>query len=220
MDRRQVLLGGLVVGALVTGDVSLTPEPSASRSPKGSPDRAADDRRRRRFANVTLTTHEGKKVRFYDDLIKDRTVLINFMYTNCVAEVLCPLMTSNLVRVQQELGARVGRDVFMYSITLDPEHDTPRVLASYAQAFSVKPGWSFLTGSKDDVEILRRNLGFSTADPILDKDRTQHVGMVKYGIERLERWAGCPALSTPTTIVRNVYSLERQLDWGKPTARS
>jgi protein SCO1/2 len=71
-----------------------------------------------------LTTHEGKKVKFYDDLIKDKIVIINFMYVKC--EGTCPGTTANLVKVQKLLGDRVGKDIFMYSITLKPEEDTPR----------------------------------------------------------------------------------------------
>src|SRR5882724_7870803 len=77
----------------------------------------------RYFPNVELTTHEGKKVRFYDDLIKDKIVVINFMYAQC--EGICPGITANLVKVQKILEDRVGRDIFMYSITLKPEEDSP-----------------------------------------------------------------------------------------------
>ena len=70
------------------------------------------------FPNVPLTNHEGKQVRFFDDLIKDKVVVINFIYTTCPDS--CPLETARLVEVQRILGDRVGRDVFMYSITIDP----------------------------------------------------------------------------------------------------
>src|SRR2546426_8676669 len=80
--------------------------------PASFADMPAAERRRRRFLNVALTTHEGKTVRFYDDLVKDKTVLLNFFYTNCVNEAICPLSTANLVRVQKLLASRMGRDVF------------------------------------------------------------------------------------------------------------
>ena len=171
-------------------------------------DESAAERRRRRFLNVALTTHEGKTVRFYDDLIKDKTVLLNFSYTNCVSEAVCPLSTANLVKVQTLLASRIGRDIFMYSITLDPEHDTPKVLAKYARAFGVKPGWLFLTGSAADIEALRRSLGYASPDPVEDKDRSQHIGMVRLGIEPLERWAACASLARPEWIVQSLIRLE------------
>jgi protein SCO1/2 len=112
--------------------------------------------------------------------------------------------------VQEILGPRVGRDIFMYSISLDPEHDTPRVLKRYARQFGAKPGWLFLTGTPDAVEALRRRLGFVDSDPVVDKDRSQHIGMVKYGIEPLERWAACPVFVKPETMARALLRIERK----------
>jgi protein SCO1/2 len=158
------------------------------------------------FPNVALRTHEDKSVLFYDDLIAGKFVLINFMYTGCGD--ICPGMTANLVEVQRRLGERVGRDIFMYSITLQPELDTPEILKGYAETFDVQPGWLFLTGERTDIETLRRKLGFIDPDPVVDGDLKQHIGVVKFGIERLDRWAGCPALTTPEQIVRSILSME------------
>ena len=96
----------------------------------------------------------------------------------------------------------------MYSISLEPEHDTPERLKSYTQVFKTGPGWRFLTGRKDDIEQIRRAVGFVNSDPVLDKDKTQHIGVVKYGIEHLERWGACPALTRPEAIADNVFWLE------------
>ena len=158
------------------------------------------------FPNVPLVTHEGKVVRFYDDLIKNKTVMINFMYASCMD--ICPGMTANLKQVHKEFGDRIGRDIFMYSITLQPEHDTPAVLKSYAHVFKTGPGWTFLTGKKADIEELRKHLGFSLSDPLLDKDKSQHIGVVKFGIEALERWGMSPALGDPKYIAQYLYWME------------
>jgi protein SCO1 len=172
-----------------------------------------EERRRRRFVNNTLVTHEGKEVRFYDDLIKDKTVLINFMYVMCKNEGFCPMMTYNLSQVQAMLGERMGKDVFMYSITLDPDNDTPELLASYAKHFKPKAGgWKFLTGTKQDIADVRESLGFRWANPEQDKLKQEHIGVLKYGIEPLERWGTCPALSKPEAIVA-------YLDWMTPNMR-
>lgn len=209
MDRRQ-FLGVTATAALGLAVYSALPEKPDRPEKNGYPPVSPSVRRRNRFLNVALTTHEGRQVRFYDDLIKGKTVLLNIMYTVCAAEAICPLGTANLVAVQEILGPRVGRDVFMYSITLDPANDTPQVLKSYARAFGVKPGWTFLTGEKEDIERLRRNLGYFDLDPVVDKDPSQHSGMIRYGIEPLERWAGCPILSRPEWIAR-------YLSWMEPT---
>jgi protein SCO1/2 len=158
------------------------------------------------FPNVPLVTHEGKVVRFYDDLIKNKTVMINFMYARCGD--ICPGMTANLRFVQKEFGDRLGRDIFMYSISLDPEHDTPEILKAYVELFQIKSGWTFLTGKKTDIEELRKQLGFSFSDPKLDKDKTQHIGVVKFGIEPLERWGMSPALGNPKYIAEYLRWME------------
>lgn len=172
-----------------------------------------EERRRKRFINPLMTTHEGKEVRFYDDLLKDKTVLINFMYTQCRNEGFCPMMTLNLSRVQKLFGDRLGKEVFMYSITLDPLTDTPEILANYAQHFKAKPGgWMFLTAPNETITQVRESLGFRWADPEQDKLKQEHIGIVKYGVEPLERWGTCPALTRPEAITAYV-------DWLLPNGK-
>ncbi|MCA1636398.1 MAG: SCO family protein [Acidobacteria bacterium] len=162
----------------------------------------------RNLPNVELTTHEGRKVRFYDDLVKDKIVIFNFMYVRC--EGTCPGTTANLLRVQKLLGDRVGKDIFMYSITLRPEEDTPQVLARYAKAHKVGPGWTFLTGTPENIETLRRRMGFIDLDPARDADKSNHISMLRFGNEPETRWAGCPAKVRPTGIVKLLGFVERR----------
>jgi protein SCO1/2 len=159
------------------------------------------------FPDVRLTDQDGKPVRFYSDLIRGKTVIINFFYAHC--DGICPGVTENLVKVQEALGGRVGRDVFIYSLTLDPARDTPAVLKAYAAAYGVKPGWQFLTGRPADLERLRRRLGLVDPDPKVDRVRSQHLGMVIIGNEALDRWCAEPSLSNPRQIVTAV-------GWMKP----
>lgn len=109
------------------------------------------------FPNTLLTDQDGQQVHFFDDLIKDKVVVINFIFTSCSDS--CPLETARLRQVQQLLGERVGQDIFFYSISIDPLSDTPEVLKAYAQRFKVGPGWKFLTGEFTDVTELRKKLG-------------------------------------------------------------
>ncbi len=104
------------------------------------------------FPNVKLTTQDGESRLFFDDLIKDKVVLINFIYTTCVDT--CPMETAQLVQVQKILGDRIGKDVFFYSITIDPDHDTPGVLKDYRDMFGAR--WTFLTGNNADIIALRK----------------------------------------------------------------
>lgn len=161
------------------------------------------------FPNVVLRTHENEAVRFYDDLLKDKVAVINFMYARC--EGICPSVMSNLVQVQRILGERVGRDIFMYSITLKPKEDTPEVLKRYAQMHGVQPGWQFLTGRPTDIELIRRKLGAVDPDPAVDADTSNHIGLLRYGNEALERWTACAGQATPAWIVRSILSVSARI---------
>jgi protein SCO1/2 len=168
--------------------------------------------RQRYFPNLVLTSHEGKKVKFYDDLVKDKIVVFNMFYAKC--EGICSPVTRNLARVQNLLGNRVGKDIFFYSFSLKPKDDTVSALAHYAEMHKVKPGWLFLTGSPDDMELLRRKLGFVDPDPEVDKDTSNHIGVLKYGNEPLQRWGGCPGMQAPDAIAEAIS----WVDWDKDSA--
>jgi protein SCO1/2 len=154
------------------------------------------------FTDVAVAAQDGRTYRFYDDLLKGRIIIVNFFYTDC--DRLCPLMTENLARVQELLGPRVGKDIFMYSITLQPEHDTPDVLAAYAKTYGVGPGWLFLTGRPDDIELLRHRLGFVDSNPVEDANLERHLGNVRIANVPMHRWIMSPALLPPYAIVRAV----------------
>ena len=159
---------------------------------------------RRHLPNVQLITQDGNKVRFYDDLVKDRRVVIQFMFARC--KDICPIITHNLAEVQRILKDRVGSDIFFYSITLSPEEDTPRDLKAYAKMHGVGPGWTFLTGKPDDILLLRKSLGFFYNDPKEDADRNNHSGMVVVGTEPLMRWAMCQGGADPKWIATVIQS--------------
>jgi protein SCO1 len=154
------------------------------------------------FPDVELTTHEQKPVRFYSDLIQGKKVVIQFMYAHCKG--VCLPVTDNLVRVQELLAPRVGRDLFFYSITLEPKVDTPEDLRRYADAHGVGPGWLFLTGRPEDCETLRRNLGFTDPDPALDADVSNHSGNLLFGNEPLMLWAACPGQADAEWIAKSI----------------
>jgi protein SCO1/2 len=158
---------------------------------------------RRHLPNVELITQDGKKVRFYDDLVKDKRVVIQFMFTRC--KDICPVITHHLVEAQQMLDGRVGRDIFFYSISLSPEEDSPRDLKAFAKKHGTGPGWTFLTGKPEDILNLRKSLGFFYKNPKEDADRNNHSGMIMIGTEPLMRWAHCPGGSKPewiATVIR------------------
>jgi protein SCO1/2 len=144
------------------------------------------------FPNVELTTQDGKTVHFYDDLIKGKIVAIDLIYTTC--QYSCPLETARLAQVQKMLGDRVGKDIFFYSITIDPKNDTPEVLKAYARKFHAGPGWTFLTGKKDDIDFLSKKLGLYS-DPKLSQDG--HTPHLLLGNEPMGQWMRNSALDNP-----------------------
>jgi len=192
MNRRTFFTRGsaVVAGAAATGAAV------AGLGLLGAPASAAEGR----IPDVEVWSHDGGRFRFYRDLVQGRIVTLNFIFTSCGDT--CPLVTQNLAQMQDILGPRVGRDIFMYSLTLQPEVDTPEVLRDYAEAYGVRPGWRFLTGRKDDIELLRERLGFRSQDPELDVVKDEHTGMLRYANEPLDRWGASPALSRPEFLAK------------------
>lgn len=109
------------------------------------------------FTDVELINQDGKKVRFYSDVLKGKTVIVNAFFTSCTS--VCPPMNRNMEKIQEALGERVGRDVFLVSMTVDPEVDTPTRLKEYAQKFHAGKGWIFLTGKKENLDWALYKLG-------------------------------------------------------------
>src|ERR1700744_3972111 len=109
------------------------------------------------FPNVPVVTQDGKTLNFYDDVIKGKTVVISFIYTNCPD--ICPLTTARLTQVEDQLGDAMGRDIFFVSMTVDPERDTPEKLKEFSKAFGTGPGWLFLTGKPEDIWFINSKLG-------------------------------------------------------------
>lgn len=210
ISRRKVLAGlavapfaaGVVAQASVLDNLLI----GLDTAPGKTEDPSREKTRKKYFPNFELTTHEGKTVKFYDDLIKDKIVVINFMYAKC--DGICVPITSNLKRVQKLLGNRVGRDIFMYSITLKPQEDTPEKLNHYVDMHNIRPGWTFLTGKPEEIEILRRKMGLWTSNAKNDKDLTNHIGMVRYGNEARQWWAMFPGKAKAPWIVESILWMD------------
>lgn len=187
------------------GAMSILGGRPALAAPKGSPWGESY------FPNVELVNQDGKTVRFYDDLIKDKVVAINFIYTHC-GDV-CPAETASLRQVYKLLADRMGKDIFFYSISIDPEHDTPKVLKEYAERFRIKSdsGWSFLTGSKADTTLLRKKLGLFR-DGVEASKLGEHNTSFRLGNEGTGQWIKRSAFDEPKVLA---WLLGRSLSHGK-----
>ncbi|MCU0588368.1 MAG: SCO family protein [Syntrophobacteraceae bacterium] len=155
------------------------------------------------FPNIPLITHEGKEVRFFDDLIKDKVVVINFIFTRCPD--VCPLETARLREVQKILGDRVGKDVFIYSISIDPDYDKPHVLKAYAERYQIGPGWLFLTGSQADIVTLRRKLGMYNPEE-RGGNLKAHTLSLLIGNQSTGRWMRSSPFENPYVMATQVGS--------------
>jgi len=159
------------------------------------------------FTNLPLVTSEGTEVAFFDDVIKDRIVVVNFFYTECTD--MCSLTTARLAQVYDWLGERMGRDVFFVSITLDPENDTPEKLATFKQGFNADRGWTFLTGSRENIDIIRAKLGEKAR--ALALHRTDMViGNAKTGV-----WRRSSVMGSLTIALQSILELDP--DWQNGT---
>jgi protein SCO1/2 len=176
---------------------------------------------RRRFVpNVPVVTHRGERRMFYDDLIKDRTVVVQFF--SLVFHHNYPV-TRNMVHLQKQLADRMGKDVFLYSITTDPINDNPTALAEFAQRHRAGDGWTFLTGEPASIEIIQRVFFFhgSAVDSNAPVVSHTHVGgevadcsmgLLRYGNDAAGLWGSVPTRTEPAQIVE-------RLNWIQPDRR-
>jgi protein SCO1/2 len=164
------------------------------------------------FPNVPLITQDGTTVHLYDDLLKGKAVALNLIYTSCKDE--CPLETARLVQVQRLLGDRVGKDLFFYSISIDPKRDTPAVLKAYAEKFGVGPGWLFLTGNEDDIKLVAKKLGLSRPNDTANRDGHQPILML--GNEPTGQWMRNSAVASPKYLATTISDF---MGWERPQSQ-
>ena len=161
----------------------------------------------RYYSNGLFRTQENRPVRFYDDLIKGKISIINFFYASC--ERFCPRTMACLAKVQNLLGDRLGRDMFMYSFTLKPGEDTPDKLKAYAKSIGAKPGWTFLTGSEYDLTTIRFKL-FRVDHPLVDFDVNIHASMLRIINDNNSQW-------TSWVLPDRLPLITEAISWVDPT---
>jgi cytochrome oxidase Cu insertion factor (SCO1/SenC/PrrC family) len=150
-----------------------------------------------KIPHARVVDQNGKQLDFYNDLIKGKSVAINFVFTTCTA--ICPSLTATFRRVQQEARTR-GLDVQLISISVDPTVDTPERLQEFAKKFKAEAGWSFVTGDKAEIDTLLQALGVAVVN------KNDHTPMVIIGNEVADSWTRAYGLSSPKTIVDLIQS--------------
>lgn len=166
-----------------------------------------------RYTNAVLRTQDNKEVRFYDDLIRGKQVVINFMYAECHGA--CPLVTQSLKKTYRDLKDRMGKDLFFYSITTKPEDDTPAALKHYAQMRKADlPGWLFLTGDPYDIQTIRFRL-FGMGHPGFDLDDSMHAGMLRIINDATNTWGSAQAFATQKNILKRISWADPQKSYAE-----
>jgi protein SCO1 len=146
--------------------------------------------------DVEVQDQNGRKLKFYSELVKGRKVVINFIYTSCKA--VCPMSGDHFAKLQKTLGDKLGRDVFLISVTTDPEVDSPDRLKTWSKRFNPSPGWTLVTGSRKEISSLLL---------VLTGDGTQtgyHVPAICLidDLKKSHRWTY--GLSDPAEIMRMI----------------
>ncbi len=138
--------------------------------------------------DLPLINQDGRPLRFKSDVIGDRLIAITFTYTTCTT--ICPILDSIFVKLQDKLGERLNREVFLVTLSIDPVNDIPPRLKSYATKLKAKPGWSFMTGSKVNVDKVLVGLDMYSSD-ILNHPPSILIGDGRSGVWK--RYYGFPS---------------------------
>jgi len=177
------------------GDDCCPADAAAAKAPPETP------RIETHIPDVVLTDQDGKTHRFYTDLVKDKLVLVNSIYTTCAGT--CPMQTTVFAGAQHRLRKRVGKDVTMISITLDPDTDTPEKLKAFAERYNAHEGWYFLTGPKPDVTTVLQAMDLWSADP------GDHLPLCSVGNDKTGVWMKVLNLGSPDEIVKKLDAVSK-----------
>ena len=162
----------------------------------------------RYFTDTLLINQHGEKMRFYSDLLKGKTVIIDSFFATCQGS--CLPMNRNLEKVQEALGERLGKDAYIISISVDPTVDTPPLLNAYAKKLNARPGWFFLTGEKANVDLVLKKLG-----QFVD-NKQDHLNIFIIGNERTGLWKKAFGLAKSEELVKVVESVINDPGPAKP----
>jgi protein SCO1 len=208
-NRRQVIAAGAGALALSAAGFPTRAEDEGCERPARGPDA-------HRFPNHVVVTHEGARALFYDDLLAGKTVLIHCM---SVATEAVYRTAECLARLQHMVGDRLGRDLFFYSLTVDPERDTPMVLKELAAQYGACAGWLFLTGETAVMHDLRDRL-YQESGHVHDGERGCSMALLRYGNAAVGLWGSVPARTEPEWIAQRLSWVQgRAIPQGRPRRR-
>lgn len=177
----------------------LAAAPLRSQGPPSGPTVNGESPAQHYFGEIPLVNQNGETMRLYSDVLKGRVVVIDAMFTQCAGA--CPLMSANFAKIQDSLGDRLGKDVYLVSISVDPANDTPARLKEYAARFKARPGWYFLTGSKENVNAALAKLGQAV------EVREGHSNLFLVGNDKTGLWKKAFGLAKPEELIAIVETV-------------
>lgn len=160
---------------------------------------AAESSLRLHFPDVELVDASGTALRYYPELVEDRVVAVQFIFTSC--RMVCPLLGTHFRRVQELVGDAIGAEVQLLSISVDPVTDRPERLAAWAERHRAGPGWSQLTGERAQIDTVLKALGAYAAD------RNDHTSFVLVGDDRSGVWRRLDGMTAPQAIADEIERL-------------
>ena len=191
----SIVIGSTLAATSLSAQTPTTPAPQAKvpPNPTASPPPNASPAQKY-FTDVELINQNGEKLRFYSDLLKDKVVIISSFMATCTAA--CPPKNRNLEKIQEAAGERLGKDVLILSISVDPVTDTPERLKQYATTYRAKPGWHFLSGKKENVDWALYKIGQYT------ENKLDHVNIFLIGNERTGLWKKAFGLAAAPELIK------------------
>lgn len=188
-----------VAAVLLFAGLATAQQPAAQQPAPPAATNNGESAAAKYFTDTLLVNQNGEKMRLYSDLLRGKTVIINSFFATCQGS--CLPITRNLEKVQEALGDRLGKDARIISISVDPEVDTPTELKAFSKKFHARPGWYFLTGSKENVEFVLKKLGQFV------EDKNDHYNIVIIGNERTGLWKKAFGLAKTEDLIKVVDSV-------------
>jgi len=190
----------LCLGLVAVPLVSLA---EATREAAQADEAAAEEKARKFFTDLEVVDQNGKKLRFYSDVLKGRVVLINFIFTNCPDA--CPMVTHKLMQVRNLMAESIKDDVWFISVSVDPERDTPEAMKEFATKQGVDESrWLFLTGSKENLTYIVKQLGQYT------QEVEAHSTLMLAGNDRTRHWTRVMPMVPPDGVAQQLRALAEE----------
>jgi protein SCO1 len=186
------LLFGLIISAVLATQAHAQNQNTPVQPPlKGAAERTPAHKY---FSDVELINQHGERLRFYSDLLQGKVVIISSFMATCKAA--CPPKNLNLEKIQNAAGERLGKDVLILSITVDPLTDTPAKLKEYASSYHARPGWHFLSGKKENVDWALYKIGQYVAN------KEEHGNIFVMGNEKTGLWKKALGLAPASELIK------------------